>query len=554
VPNLAEKGQDPNSLNKIVFPYPVCLGPVNGPNSCPAGQSSTTIPLSMVNPAAAAYLKDVYSHVPSPQNALSDQLASNQSNQFNADQQIARVDQTFNAVVSGFARLVHDSIPTVQGGGLFSPTAVPNVAQASTQNPGWNAAASLTFVFSPTLLNQVVYGWSFDAITTKNTGQLAASNSPDVVNAITLPYADAINNLPTLSFGASLGSLIAAGDYTDYSRNHGVFDNLTKIAGHHALKFGFVFNHYEKSESSSGNTSAMNSGTFSFTATPDTALSNGSDPSAEWHQEYANFLLGNTTSFSQLSQNLIAHIFQNEIEFYAQDDFHLRPNITLSYGLRYSLFRQPTDGNNLATSFVPSRYSSSSAPVIDNSGNICTPQTLPCDGTAATNPNYDTLNGIILAGKTSPYGTAVTNQANLSLQPRFGFTWDPSGQGKMSVRGGYGVFTDSTPVNNVEQSVFANRPFVQTITIYNAPLNNPAFARSSNNSVTNLTANAKWHQPYTQQWDIDVQRELPYDLILDIGYYGSKGTHLMGAVDINEPQPGSYATNPLIQNNPNFYC
>lgn len=308
VPNIAERGQDPNTGNQPTFPYPICLAPVNGPGSCPAGESGATIPTSMVNPAAAAYLKDVYSYVPAPQNSISDQLASNQTNQFNANQEIARIDHTFNGVVSGFARLVHDSIPTIQGGGLWSPTAVPNVAQASTKNPGWNVAASLNFIFSPALLNQVAYGWSFDAITTTNTGQLAASNSPDVVGAIHLPYEDAINNLPIINFGASLGSLIAAGDYTDYSRNNEVFDNLTKIIGRHTLKFGVVYNHYEKSESSSGNTTAINSASFSFNATPDTTLSNGMDPSAEWHQEFANFLMGNSTSFSQLSQNLIAYM------------------------------------------------------------------------------------------------------------------------------------------------------------------------------------------------------------------------------------------------------
>jgi hypothetical protein len=44
--------------------------------------------------------------------------------------------------------------------------------------------------------------------------------------------------------------------------------------------------------------------------------------------------------------------------------------------------------------------------------------------------------------------------------------------------------------------------------------------------------------PYTQQWSLDVQRELPYRVILDVGYYGSKGTHLLGIVDINEAPPG----------------
>ncbi|WP_371720391.1 hypothetical protein [Acidobacterium sp. S8] len=97
--------------------------------------------------------------------------------------------------------------------------------------------------------------------------------------------------------------------------------------------------------------------------------------------------------------------------------------------------------------------------MLDNSGYICTPDTMPCDGTSNTNPNYDSLNGIIIGGKNSPYGTAVSNQVNLGFAPRIGFAWDPMGQGKMSVRGGYGMFIESPGVGFVENSVFSNPPF-----------------------------------------------------------------------------------------------
>jgi len=51
---------------------------------------------------------------------------------------------------------------------------------------------------------------------------------------------------------------------------------------------------------------------------------------------------------------------------------------------------------------------------------------------------------------------------------------------------------------------------------------------------------SKFHQPYVQQWNLDIQRELPKNVIADLGYYGSKGTHLLAVLDINQPIPGAY--------------
>lgn len=549
VPNQQERGLDPATGGNPTFPYPICLGPVNGDGTCPEGDATTTIPATMVNPAAAAYLKDVYSHIPLPQSPTTDQLAANQSDTFNSHQEIIRVDHKFSDKVSGFIRYLRDSIPTVQGGGLFNANAVPNVTTTSTTNPGRNLAVSLNFIFSPTLLNQAVYGYSYDGLYAVNSGAFAASNSPDVVAAINLPFPSTLNRIPDLGFGAGLGSMYGFGTYADSNKNQMIFDNLTKIVGRHTFMVGVTYSHYEKSENSGGG----NAGGFTFEASPDTTLSGGADPAAEWHQEFAYFLLGNAQQFTQLSKDLRAYIFQNQIEFYGQDQFRVNSKLTLNYGVRYSNYRQPTDGNGLATSFLPARYDSANVPVIDNSGNLCTPATVPCDGTSSTNPSYDPLNGIIIGGKTSPFGTAIAPQSNMNVQPRVGFAYDPTGKGKMSIRGGWGIFYENTAVGFVEDNVFANPPFVSNTNIVNAPFNDPAAGLAVNNSVPFLTVtDPHWKQPNVQQWNIDIQRQLASDMILDVGYYASHGSHLVGAMDVNEPVPGSYSTNPLIQNNPNF--
>lgn len=362
------------------------------------------------------------------------------------------------------------------------------------------------------------------------------------MQAITLPNAETLNRIPSIQYGSGAASFFGFGDYQDYNKNHNIFDNVTKTIGRHTLKFGVSYHHYQKSEKSGGN----NAGTFLFQAAPDTTLSCGNDTNAEFHQEFANFLTGQSTSFTQLQKDIRAVIDQNEIEMYGQDDFRLRTNLTLNYGLRYSMFPSTHRREQSCTSFDQARFIPAHVPILDDQGLLCTPQTMPCSGTSKTNPNYDPLNGIIIGGVNSPYGTKVACETHNGFGPRFGIAWDPTGTGKQSVRAGYGVFIESPNVGFIENNVFSNPPFVGTTTILNAPFDNPASGQSApNNAPTPLGgATPNFKQPYVQQWNLDVRKELPENIIADAGYYGAKGTHLLSVLDIKQPVPGAYSALP----------
>jgi hypothetical protein len=505
------------------FSSPVCTQPIFDP-ATQACIGPTTTQITNFDPTAAAYIKDIYSMLPA--SGAGGSIVATAKNQYDFRGDMIRVDHILSPRLSIFGRFINNNIPTVESGGLLVNLQLPGVATTSTDSPGRGLAVRATMTLTPTLLNEIGYAYSYGAVVSNPVGTVSTHTSPDIRPV--LPFASSLNRAPDLLFNAGQ-SIFGFGLFQDYNRNHAALDTMTKVAGRHTFKAGFTYSHYEKEENRGRDTEGL----YSFY---------GNDPAGHYtfEQEWANFLLGNVANFSQANVGPTADIRQNVFEWFAQDEFRVRPNLTLSYGFRWSFFRQPTDGHGRASSFDPEAFDRTVAPAIDITTGLLVP------GTATP-----VVNGLV-DSNTSRFGDSLYRQNNWNLAPRIGLAWDPFGKGKTAVRAGYGIFFDNTSKSVYEASIFFNPPLVQNVSITNTNLSDPGSVTPDPNLIpgTVIGVGLNWIPPYTEQWNVDVQQQIGTSTLIGVGYYGNRGIHLPGFMDINEARPGAYLDAGVLPSGP----
>lgn len=532
------------------FPFPVCTA-FDSTNHCSA--LGTSIP--NFDPTAAAYIKDIFSKLPPVQTASSliQQVVSANRNLYYYREEAVRVDHNFGQKLSVFGRYSDDAIPTTEPGGLFTGLPLPGVATTQSNSPAHILSAHVTATISPTLVNEAGYTYSWGAITSTPIGTLALANSPDIRPNV--PFPSAAGTVPFLSFDNVQG-LSGFGPYHSYNTNHTIFDTLSKAIGVHSLKFGGVFDYFTLNENSINNPSFhIDSLTDCGPASPAGCTVGppppGNGPNGTFEQNWANFLLGRVHSFSEAQYPLIDLISQKELEFFGQDEWRVRHNLTLDFGLRYSLFRSPLSTNNLFSTFDAKLYNANSVAAVQGGIGGIDGGNVPGGAGYYVNPaSTATLPGLIQAGHNSPWGQALAPTQKNALAPRIGFAWDPWSNGKNSIRGGYGIFYGTNSVDNHEYSQNSNPTFSPQNAFYlQTNLTNPTGPPAGpNTTVTppfifgpNPLA---WKSPYTQQYDLDVQHQFTRTTMLDVGYFGNLGRHLMGVVDVNMPHPLAFQNIP----------
>ena len=463
---------------------------------------------------------------PNP-NIGTNQFTFSPINALKTRQETIRIDHNFNSNYRLFGRYTHDLNQTQEPGGLFANTNLPNLTTTDTRIPGQTLAISMTSVLTPTLVNEVTYNFSSNLIGSAVVGRSLRSD----FGGLPVPEVFPENNagvIPQIAFTSAIANINTLQGFNIIYKNQVVRDVVTWVRGNHTWKFGGEVSFEKKDE----NANNITQGLFSFSG----IRSRGSSGAINLTQTgiaLADFLLGSAESYTEDERDVTVNLRFGRREFFAQDTWKMRPNLTLDFGVRYQYFVPVTDVNNVLTSFDPALYSRANAPT-------CT--TAACATFVRGTGNA--LNGIAVAGVNSRFGSSIYPSDKNNFSPRLGVAWDPFSDGKTIVRAGYGLYYDQPLVGIFEQNSFVNPPFNNRFAFSGAGVSfsNPSGGALGALPARDLIASAPDFQtPMIQQWSLGVQREIFRNTIVDLSYVGTKGDHLIRPLDINQAQPADVA-------------
>lgn len=368
-----------------------------------------------------------------------------------------------------------------------------------------NVVIQDTHVFSPRTVNEARFAF--------NRANLDARKPEDLEDprefGFTFPLpAGSIRDLPLICV-AGFTCIEDEGDSVDRVNNiFQVTDNVVFQLENHSLKFGAGFTR-----------SQFN---YSFFPTTDgRQFFNG----FLTRNAFADFLLGKPFFFWQAGGDPARQWRTSSFNVYVQDDWKITPNVTLNLGLRYELEEPVRDLQNRAPAFRPDVQS----------------QFVPFAPA-----------GVVFEGDEGvPTGTYKADTNNFA--PRIGLAWDVFGDGKTSLRAGYGIFYDS-PANFNATNLGLTFPFFTNFQLVPPPGDiadpfggNSPFTEGGPGILTEFPTDPPFafnfspiaeniKTPYIQQWNLTIQREIFRDYTLEIGYLGSKGTGLWGLINGNPAQ------------------
>jgi len=527
-----------------IFPVDICLSASSSTNCTsilPAGTAlSTRVPVSNVS---QQYLSQIWNKIPGPTNLTTLGLDFPTLNIAKFRQEIIRIDHTFTGNLSMFYRFENDKIPTIDADGTIGGrSGLPFVNQTQSNSPGKTHTFQANYLISPNLIFEGRFAYGYGAIYISTTGLLSKEVSPIAVN---LPYQSVRDVVPGVTVSGFNG-LSGFSNYIDPSSKKNFSGSLTWIKGNHTMKYGGVYSANLKTENALSGTnqgafSAFNNTVLSVAA-PASVRATGVANTAinNLYQSWANFLQGNNVTFTQSKLDLTIDFRQKSAEWFAQDEWKFRRNLTVYYGVRYSYFGPPYDKSGHLSNFVPELWNAASAPQVTGAGNRVLGTGNYCNGLIVNSQNYTTGPAAFACTPTaSPFGKYVFEVSKHDLAPRVGLAFDPFGKGTTSIRMGYGMYHDQIPLSSIElQSL--NNPYQETTTVALTSLDSPIPAGQSITVVAAATpSNIRGIQPhfktpYMQQWSLDLQHQFGSKTWASVGYYGSKGTHLIGTTEYND--------------------
>ena len=544
-------------------------------------------------------------------------------------EELFRIDHNLTSKLKVSFRYIHDAWDTTvltpqwailrttnPGAGTF-----PTIQNRFT-GPGTDLVTRLTHTISSTLLNDLTLSYVNSTITlvdrngpggavfqrSPSLGQplVADSSAPGQCNpAISV---DPLTGIPQCAmgyifnngFGGKMPGVEILGTNTAYggrgfaadpaympwghtNPTYALRDDVFKSIGHHTLQFGtqYVYSQRNQTNNAIGAASGEQQGFLTFS---NLVHSTGN--------AFADFLLQDVPAIGSAPQSFIQSFSQDSAQHryyqrfqigepYFQDDWKVTSRLTLNLGLRVSLFGTYHEKNKNAWNWEAGKFNASRFAVDPCSGVLLYASMAPCKGNsiqfnvndAQLDPGLVSDMGLVQCGVNGTPAGCMTGHL-FNPAPRIGFAWDPKGDGKTSIRGGYGIFFEHGTGNEANTgSLEASAPLVLSMTqplplsyecignVGYGPAFNQAYTPCANGSSTpppagsvfplNVTAiptKAVW--PYAQQWSFGVQRSIPGNILTTISYVGSRGTHLTLERNLNQLHALPLSENPFGPNEP----
>ncbi len=327
-------------------------------------------------------------------------------------------------------------------------------------------------------------------------------------------------------------------------------DTLTKIWNTHTFKFGVFVersgqNDFIQGTTAGPGTTNNQNGDFSF-------ADSGGHPSTT-SLAVANALLGYFDSYSEFGAKAYTPFVATAIDFFAQDSWKISKKLTFEYGVRYSLWPPWHSRWGNLSEFDPRFYDASKAAVVDRaagfivSGDRYNGIVLPGNGVPSAE------GGRVAAFRTNEYdrlrhslpdGLAPTHK-NL-FQPRLGlaYAWNS----KTAIRGGFGSFYNRTMINR-DTALGGNPPFQLQQGVFNGNVDAPGGALKRDFPFTMTIQDPVFKVPVAYMWNATVERELPGQMKIEVGYVARRGLYNQRKRNINQLPLGTTIANPGVNQN-----
>jgi Carboxypeptidase regulatory-like domain len=407
---------------------------------------------------------------------------------------------------------------------------VPYPTRVVAENRSYSSAVNLTHVFNPSLTNEVVFGVSYINFPNEFEDPKKISRG-----ALGYPYKgiykNGVDQIPAFTTwgggptvlnpgGFEYGNNGQLGTLFSYKWLPSITDNMTWIKGTHSMKFGGYWD-------------------FVINSQPNSGWTNGLLEFAPWGSNssgnaLSDILLGRAAGYEELERNTLNNIGWRSYQFYAQDSWKLKPNLTLEYGLRAAHLGGIYDreGTGLAV-WDPVKYKNNAIPGV----------------------SWHALdNSIPLSGR---------KVKSVFWMPRAGFAWDVFKEGKTVLRGGFGTYYYSdnqqgytNPISVANRIRSIKNPSDISGLFLNQLDNSRGGALGIPTNLDVIDPNDD-KQPVVYSWSFTVTQRLPWQMQLEASYVGNKGEDLvnLGKQNINPVPLGSvYSAAELADCDGNANC